>query len=457
MVPKHAKQTNRDTSARDREALNKQKNRQKQQAKEKRAREKAASQEDGAREEYFLVSDNDPLDIWKQFQMKHASKKLDMVQLLADRGSPRHIVDTAPAPVAERPEATEAWLQSRDLACPVCSVSQRRTIKTQGAGGWHSVLEHLTKCRHTASAETAPAIADAIAGAWRLAAEAASRKKHAREAKQRCCNKPSDIPSKNSTQPSKNPTEEPKKDSYIACKLCEHKFRVGDAASLASHEAACKAKSEKKKQLMQDALDATRDKIGKAEQDAKLKREKLTQAQQKLREARTRGEALAKERKERARAEAKAAKAKAGKKATSYYTPGVVEQPTETKEESSKTLQKAERAVTLAKKRLDDAHQTIEARKKVAEGVRARAEGEDPHLAKEKKASEDKKRLQEEKKLAFMPASKRSSNWQPTKTQKGGKKQSKEVKALAAKTKSEAKKERRNAPREVNDMLQSAF
>lgn len=448
-------------SASAREALKKKKLRQKQQDKEKSARERACSSQEGAPEEYYLISDSDPLDIWSVFNAKHASKKIDKAQLIADRGSPRHLVDTAPPPPAERPEVTEAWLRSSSLACPVCGDSQRRTIRTQGAGGWHSVLEHLTKCRHTACTNTAaapgaipeaPNIEDAIAGAWRLALGAFNRKKQAREARRSHVESGAE-PCAASCR-TKEASKETKKAAAMTCRICAREFRAGDTASLAAHETACRARRERQKLLMHDALEATQQKVAVAEDDAKLMKERLTQAQQKLRDARSRGEVLAKERKQQARAEAK--KLRSGQKATSYYTPGIAEPLGETKEQCSQTLQKAERAVTLAKKRLDAAHQTVETRKAVAEGVRARAEGEDAHQAKERKLLEDKKRVQEEKKLTFMPASKRATNWQPIHAQKkAGRKQSKEERALAAKTKSEAKKERRNAPREVNDMLAS--
>lgn len=451
-------------SASAREALKKKKLRQKQQDKEKIARERACSSQEGAPEEYYLISDSDPLDIWSVFNAKHTSKKIDKAQLIADRGSPRHLVDTAPAPPAERPEVTEAWLQSSSLACPMCGVSQRRTIRTQGAGGWHSVLEHLTKCRHTACADPAtapegaapeaPTVEDAIAGAWSLALEAFNRKKQAREARRHSHVESGAEPCAASCRPDQASKETKKAAAIAACRFCAREFRAGDAASLAAHETACRAKRERKKLLTRDALEATQQKVAAAQDDAKLMKERLTQAQQKLRDARCRGEALAKERKQQARAEAK--KLRSGQKATSYYTPGIAEPLGETKEQCSHTLQKAERAVTLAKKRLDAAHQTVETRKAVAEGVQARAEGEDPHQAKERKLLEDKKRMQEEKKLTFMPASKRATHWQPIHAQKkGGRKQSKEERALAAKTKSEAKKERRNAPRQVNDMLAS--
>lgn len=375
--------------------------------------------------EYFLVGD---VDIWQVFNANHTSKKLDRAQLERATVKPR-LVDTAPAPVPPRPEASDAWLQSAALSCPGCVAPLRVMIRTQGQGGWHAVLDHLCKCR-TACGDSV-GMEDAVAAAWSQALSAAHRKDHARAAakKQRAMARCTPCTTNTISSQPETPA--------LHCKSCQKEFRASDTASLASHQAACLAKQKRTKELNSIAVEATEAKLHEAKLKLEHEKQRAAAAQGELKEARVRGMELAKEQKAQRRREAKKASGKRAA-AVNYHAP--VEEQQKDGPAGTKQLEKAERTAATAKRRLAAAQATVLERQQVADAVKQRAEGVHSPRVKPKVGAPVSR------KEAFLPAHKRAATWQQQGSateRKGGKKQSKEAKALAAKTKSEAKKERR--------------
>lgn len=431
-----------------------------------RGKKKAVEAARNGEEEYFLVND---VDVWEVFSSNHSSKILDRATLDNANSTPRHLVDTAPAPPEEDPAATTAWLQTRTLPCPICSKDLRRMINTQGAGGWHSVLSHLTSCRASAGRrggggrleEGGEAFCEecvglsvdaAIAGAWRKAAEASERRTHAREAarEQR----------KEKMAEPRADTEKKKAPGRLCCPLCERSFSASDLRSFEAHKAACRHRRDRKKHLHEIALEATSDKAQKAELQVAEKAEALQKARETLREERRKGcEYAERAKRERRVAEHAAAQAKrrGAKAPTSYYTSEASEERQGELQVRHKSLERAERRVKAAQQQLEAAKKHSVDRAQVAEAVRGRAEesritsAETARAAQRARSAPPRVRgtTDRQSKAAFLPAHKRgkaAAAEQPEakkKDEKKRKKASKEELAAEARRKSEAKRDRR--------------
>jgi uncharacterized protein YbaR (Trm112 family) len=414
---------------------------QKAESKDKNHKEKSKDQPATDYDDYMLIADVSFDDIWCTFNENHKSKKLDRLSLPDPQQ--KHLIDSAPAPELVRPDSTNAWLQSSSLACPTCHQSLRYMLRTQGRGGWHSILNHLAAHRHCCPSDT---LEDAVAGAWQKAYEASQHKKQVHETAKEIRKEKATI------KDAKKATE--KEMQPLHCKFCDKTFRPKDGASKKQHELACEKKHNRQVEITTIALEATSAKVKEAEIQVHVEAERLAEAQRKLKQARIQGEAIAQQRKQQQRREAKEqqrqGKHKKPTPATSYYTPTKIDE----QQSGQKGLEKAERAASNMKKKLDAAKKLVEDRIEVADRVRARAEGVPTCRVPRSKSAPPSARKRE----VFLPAYKRSKQITPTSsmalvakkrvTKEAGKKKiSKEAKAAAARAKSEAKKERRSGSR----------
>lgn len=386
-----------------------------------------------------LTADISFNDVFANFADRHATKTLSRAALAAEVRTPR-LVDTAPAPPYG--STTDMWLNSEHLECPVCATPLRRILRTQGSGGWHAILHHLTAHRAASSCE---ALEDAIAGAWNQALEVSRRRDAAKEraAEQRAAAKHVAACSGSTECRASTPS------NTTACSVCGREFRANDMASLRVHEGVCRAKKQRRRELQHEAVEATQRKAQEARSAVSVAAECAAEAQRALRVRRQEGAELAAQLKEERRRQEKLAQRKK-RVATSYYTPTPTESlGPDAKPAGEKKLLKAERAAAAAKRRLDSAKKEASAKEQKAAQVKARVEGEyqsQPSKAKSAAASKAKATSKE----AFLPAHKRGSGWQPAVEKKGGKKQSKEAKKEAERAKTEAKKGRRQVATPVS-------
>lgn len=414
----------------------KQKHKTKQRAEKIKEAKSAARNERAAEEVYFAMSDSDDEDssfdtVWAHFSQNHVSKQLSTdVQKAGRAVQQKKHIELMDQPACNDETGIRAWLDIPALPCPVCGAGLRRLLRQQGAGGWHSILTHVSKCRTKikqditagrVSKDDAVAMATdiSVAAAWRQAKEvmiaAEKRKTTARE---------KHLKEKEKQTRLKCAATVPHE---LQCQICDKTFRASDKQSFERHYETCKTKQARRKELHRCAVEDTQRKVYEAKCKVTKTEMELEQARRNLKAAKINGQEMAERQKEQRKREAKMKKSKGIK---SYVQQDSKEEKAEAKVAGVRAVEKAQKLVKKAEEALTKSQEVAREREAVACAVKERADVE----------AENAKHGYSHK-MILSP--KKRNKQTPQLSKQAQKKESKEVKAAKAKTKTAAKKDRR--------------